>query len=416
MREDLLDVRVRKMKNLMYNNQYMYTSHCYEEQADFLEDDKPFYIKEKNATVLPITKNKGGVLDANGNYIALSGYRQEAPFFLTIDGAYSIKQDQIETKYNEEKVIYLGGFYNHWGHYLVDCLSRCWILLSEEFSEYKVLFLPFENQKLQGNYKRLLNLIGVTDDRIIHIDKPSVFNEVVIPEIAHDTCNFKYKKEYVEIFDRILENYCLMPEIPEKVYFSRENIGKFEFGEAEIAENFKRNGYTVYYPEELSLDEQISIYANAKEIVCLNSTICLNALFSSHKTQWVIINKYSAYHKMFAEVCAMRLLQKPIFIDAYDKELDVYGNEIGTVPYMVCFNENVKKFFEDRNMNYQLFNEKYRKANIKKYKHCCLKKKYGFNKIYPFILKLVGALKNFLIEHHMGDIYVALKKIKSLGK
>ena len=404
------------MKELMYNNQYMYTSHHYEEPDEFLMDDMPFYIKERSATVLPIKKNKGGVLDAKGNFVALSGYGQESPFFLTIDGAYSIKQDEIDTKYANEKVIYLGGFYNHWGHYLVDCLSRCWILLREEFSGYKVLFLPFENQKLKGNYKKLLELLGVTDDRIIHIDKPSVFNEVVIPEIAHDTCKFKYKKEYVEIFDRILTNYCLMPEIPEKVYFSRENIGKFEFGEAEIAENFRRNGYTVYYPEQLSLDDQISIYANAKEIVCLNSTICLNALFSPEDTQWVIINKYSAYHKMFAEVCAMRSLYKPIFIDAYDEKYNFYGNEIGSVPYMVSFNENIKSFFEDRKMNYHLFDEKYRKANIKQYKRCCLKKKYGLDKIYPFILKLVGGLKNFLIAHHMGNVYAVLKKIKSLGK
>ncbi len=43
--------------------------------------------------------------------------------------------NQTDEIYIDEKVIYIGVFAKHWGHFLVDMTSKLWIFVDSEFSE-----------------------------------------------------------------------------------------------------------------------------------------------------------------------------------------------------------------------------------------------------------------------------------------
>ena len=280
----------------------------------------------------------------------------------------------------------------HWGHMLWDCVGKFWILSKPEFAGYKVCFLPYMNEELKGNFLRFVELSGVDKSRLIMLDKPARFRAIVVPESTHDSDRWLHSAVYKDIFDTVVKNSDYQDiEIPEKVYFSRESFGKPEWGENEISSNFVKNGYTVVYPEKLTLDEQIAILQRAKSVASQNSSICLNCVFAREELEWIVINKYSAVHKNFSEFRFMSNIY-PIFIDAYNPHLNFYGETIGTRPYLVSFNQNMRKYFDDNNMVYNITPFLQRMRKIISYLFACVGTYFKLL-FMPLLVRFVNRIK-----------------------
>ena len=137
----------------------------------------------KNATVLPFmpnptnaAKGTGGVLDENGGYVEESATTQED---LMVTGYHC---DYTKVPIEKETVIYLGYFIKQWGHFLVDFLPRLWWVL-EHYNGEKVLILTNNSRvKIDGNYMRMLNVLGITEDKICYVKEIKRFREIIVPE------------------------------------------------------------------------------------------------------------------------------------------------------------------------------------------------------------------------------------------
>ena len=78
----------------------------------------------KNATILPLREvvnegllfGLGGVADENGQYVELSGFPER------IGKGYAFENPV----YKDEKVVYCGYLVNHWGHFLIEGVTRLW--------------------------------------------------------------------------------------------------------------------------------------------------------------------------------------------------------------------------------------------------------------------------------------------------
>ena len=82
--------------------------------------EKPALWQGKNAAILPLRRGfgllfgKGGVVDENGNYVALSAIPGR------VEGSYPVEAPE----YHDEKVVYCGYLVNHWGHFLIEGVTR----------------------------------------------------------------------------------------------------------------------------------------------------------------------------------------------------------------------------------------------------------------------------------------------------
>lgn len=388
-------------------SKYLNDREYIEEYDTSMIDYVPQYSVIKNGYILPTSidlKTMGGVVDNERNFVEYSGNKC-ASSFINISKAYEFTD--FDTQYENENVIFLGYYMLHWGHMLWDCVGKFWILNKPEYADYKVCFLPYMNEELKGNFLRFVELSGVDKSRMIMIDKPSRFKTIVVPESTHDSDRWLHSAAYKEIFDTVVRNSDYQKiEVPSKVYFSRESFGKPEWGENEISRNFERNGYTVVYPEKMTLDEQIAIMQKADKVASQNSSICLNCVFAREGLEWIVINKYSAVHENFSE-CRFMSKIEPIFIDAYSPCLNFYGETVGTRPYLVSFNQNMKKYFDDNNMIYTLSPIKQRYKQIISYLWACLTTYFKFL-FWPLVVRMVKGIKK------CDFIYKILKKIEKV--
>ncbi|MCR4754331.1 MAG: glycosyltransferase family 61 protein [Lachnospiraceae bacterium] len=361
------------MVEIENNRKYLNNEREYQEH--FLDDgfSNPGIRIIHNGIVLPksdLYAMRGGVTDENGEFVKESSVDHEGTF-MRIIGGYDIAATDVDESRRKEEVIYLGYFLRHWGHFLMDCSTRMWILLDDQYKDCKIVFPNHPGVIRDGNYDRFLELLGVNENRIVSIDRPTRFKEVIVPDEGRLSSKNIHSGKWYAIFDKVVENAQYdKKNIPKKVYFSRSRFGKPELGEEEIQRNFEINGYAVVYPERLSLDEQIGIFQCAEEVVSQNSSICMNVVFAKEGLKWLIINKYSAIHDNFTELRYRKKLDLT-YIDAYSDRFNKYGNMIGTMPYLVSFNENLKRYFMDHSMGYETFGVGYRIKNVVVYLWKC---------------------------------------------
>ena len=113
--------------------------------------DAPVEVREQpatwcgnNATILPLRRGKdfgllfgkGGVVDENGQYVSLSAIPGR------VEGSYEVKAPE----FRDEKVVYCGYLVNHWGHFLIEGVTRLWYFLENDPTIDKYVFFLDENE------------------------------------------------------------------------------------------------------------------------------------------------------------------------------------------------------------------------------------------------------------------------------
>jgi len=184
-----------------------------EKKADELElwHSKPLekkIILEKqqynNATILPIKSKEqllfgqGGVIDEEKQYIPMSGIEWR------IWGDYEYSVNEIKN----EKVVYCGYLVPHWGHFLIEAVTRLWYFFENDETVDKYVFMVELNstRKAEGNYKEFLELLGVYP-KVEIINVPTRYREVIIPEVSYSMTKF-YSEYYKKLFEVVANNAC----------------------------------------------------------------------------------------------------------------------------------------------------------------------------------------------------------------
>lgn len=306
----------------------------------YKKDKSLHCIEVENGIVLPRKECEdgpmwglGGVCDQNGQFISESFYDGG---WAKHGGPYEWSQET----YRDETVVYVGMFFAHWGHFLVDLTGRLWALQGID-PQVKIVYLGEE--EIAGNNLKFFELLGVRPEQLLHITKPTRFRKVIVPQQSFKSCEW-YTEEFRDTFDRIVKNALQKSECYEKwkavenVYFTRRSFGKAvnsEFGEEFIESCFTQNGYTPIAPETLSLEEQIFLWNYAKKIVCINGTIPLNVIFSQNPgLQLLILNKTSIPHENPYILLNIRNIHAE-FLNIYKEPVKGYPKSLGEGPYLL---------------------------------------------------------------------------------
>lgn len=318
--------------------------------------EEKLYIKEvENGLILPrIMCNSGpswglgGVCDQKNQFVEESfydgGWAQHG-------GIYSVENEF----YDAREVLYIGLYVKHWGHFLIDCISKMWPLVHEDYQKMCIAYLGEE--KIQGNYLEFLVLMGIQENQLIQVNNPTRFAKVYVPQASFRPCIW-YTREYEQMLDTIVDNALNnfnnddFKDI-ERVYFGRRQFEKAlssEFGEKYFEDTFIRNGYLSIAPESLSLREQIYIWNKSKEIVCINGSIPLNVMFCRNKDlKLTVFNKMSLYHKNPYILLYMRKIEA-IFVDIYKEPLKGYPKSLGEGPYLLKATDDFKRYCREKNI------------------------------------------------------------------
>lgn len=308
----------------------------------------PRYFKSKILNKLGMQDTlhgEGGVIDAHGQYVELSAQVAEG-MRNRVYGAYHFDKKKLVKR--PEKVIYINYFIKQWGHYLLDVIGRLWYPLLHA-KDTKLVYTCYTGkiEEITGNYLEFLELIGISKDRLILINKPTQFEEVVVPESSILPGAY-YTKEYRYIFESVIKGVEFTPKKSDnkKIYCSRAKLavakGK-EFGEDRIEDIFINNGFKPVFMEKMSLTEQIRVLNTSSTIVMTSGSLAHNLLFMKDKKDVIILNKtyrVNLHQFLINEMTEARVR----FVDIYISPLPIL---YGYGPFLVDITHPFKEFLKD---------------------------------------------------------------------
>lgn len=388
----------------MLNDKYMFknkwTDICRDmcENSSYEDLQAPYAVTVQNATILPQKAGDtpwgiGGCLDSNGNIV------KESLLNGAFGGKYEYNKNDIKDLV-DETVIFIPIIPNHWGHFLVDVVSRLWILFDDRYysPETKILFCGWRwsEGKITGKCKEFFELCGVKEENLIMVDKPIKVREVLIPSTTFkfsEYYNSFYKVPIQKVISSIINsNYGEGKEKYKKIYFSRTQLKetkKREIGEDIIEKFFEENGYKILYPENLTLKEHIFYINNADFFAGLSGTTMHNMVFGRANSTVLILNRTAypcdpqiSFNRLFNEI-------NSFFIDVYDKRTQKRPRNYGSGPFLIGVNENLLRYADDMKMDVNKSDLQGRNHLMKFY---CLSLYYSFirNKL---IIKLYRSLR-----------------------
>lgn len=302
-----------------------------------------------NATVLPLRRTvgegllfgRGGVIDNNGQYVPLSGFETRIMHDYPHDPPI----------YEDQKVVFCGYLVNHWGHFLVEAVTRLWYVQREDHTIDKYVFFVNENEErvIKGNYKEFFQLLNIWDKLEI-VNKPTTFREVIVPELAF-FCMRYYSQEYLDIFETVCKNITLDPswETLDKIYFTRSNFAKennYEFGLESMDSFFANNHFVPLAPEKLSLSHMIFYLHNAKEIATISGSAHHNLLFAPTNAKITIIERLVVNVDYQVSINRFKQFQvTPIDANFHLYPVDTCG------PYIIGQNHILEQYIIDKHLN-----------------------------------------------------------------
>lgn len=131
-------------------------------------------------------------------------------------------------------------------------------MLSERYELYCTIH---KGTSLIPNFCRLLEYLNLDASQFKIISEDTLFAVLVIPQNSLSD-NYQCYREYKELIDEIWSKIPVSNTPNLKVYYSRSRFSnRRDFGEKYIENVFRGLGYSIIYPELLSLEEQLFIIA-----------------------------------------------------------------------------------------------------------------------------------------------------------
>ena len=184
------------------------------------------------------------------------------------------------TPYIDADVIYCCGGWTffHFGHFLLECMNRMYPVLDSKYTDCKYVFAVLDMRPVPEYVYQVFDLLGVPRENILVINQTTQFRTVYVPEQSFDIC--RYSSTIYARLGRKISRAVGPGARYDKVYVSRLKLGaRKTFGEELIQKIFEKNGYTVIYPEQMSIRDQIAAVKNCKYLAGLAGTALHLALF-----------------------------------------------------------------------------------------------------------------------------------------
>lgn len=318
---------------------------------DYYSDIELSCKKIHNGLFLPYAgpangKTKGGIVDANGEYIDSSALYEG-------NGCgYSVPPEKV-IKINKT-AIYLGMWFPIWGHSITDSLKKLWYLKTVQAQNLikdgadLVYIVTMNNRfKLSQNFVCLLKSLDINIDCLKQITEPTQYDNIYIPDnsLFRDHDYIYYTKEFANIRDCIVNNTPLRNKPAyDKIYFSRSKFknGKQDFGEKRIEDVFQYLKYKIIYPEQLSFAEQLTLLQNCTHFAATEGSTSHNSMFCKPNTKVTIIRKGCYLNEYQPTINAMCNLD----VTYIDTNLSLFTdkNRVWNGPFFLYVNNNLLRY------------------------------------------------------------------------
>lgn len=204
--------------------------------------------------------------------------------------------------------LYVGNFVSHYGHFLIDTLSRFWPLLRDPDREFVLLaHTPWQDTPWQDvpAIGEILARFGRTAHDVVTFAVPHRIRRMTIPDSS-----FVERSRAHVVFGEVMRfvgRPFWSPELVDRetrpAYLSKSRLAggvSRLVDEADLERKLERRGFDVIYPETLSLPEQVALFARRRFIVGTAGSALHTALMSAPGRRILALNIHQHLHANYA--------------------------------------------------------------------------------------------------------------------
>jgi len=276
---------------------------------------------------------------------------------------FRINPSSVSMKYVDADVIYFSIPQDHFGHILTGTMAFAYVLLNGDYKNHKIAFIdknPYEAELI------LLEHLGVSRGNVITVREYTQFRSVVvvkpslrvswlplhiIPKRILERV-FRINREFIDPFRVIAQKFrdraSKTEHTDSKVYFSRQLVPyNHVICEDMIERVFENNGYKIYHPEKLPLDEQIRLVANADFYACIQGTLEHHSLFLKDGATLIVMSRSN-------EPTARQVLINKVQTTIRHENLRTHVQPIKDrrAPYIIGLTDDLIEFFNRNRFSY----------------------------------------------------------------
>lgn len=242
----------------------------------------------------PIGHNGGPVLEEN-EYLPLRHTRWRKPY-----DSISYISD-YNNNYLNGSYAYAGPIYHHFGHAMAEHVHRI-IPTRKILNDPDVIWIlvtTYDNpndclSKFPIFIQNIYNYLGLTDSNTIILTKPTIVELLHINSQESDLGGGP-EPEYLQLLSDYAEKNIAAKNqnFASKIYVSRSSFlaGGF-LGESYVDKLFLENGFTIFKPENFSLEEQMSVYMHADITIFAEGSACHGVeLLGALKGVCILLNR-----------------------------------------------------------------------------------------------------------------------------
>lgn len=229
------------------------------------------------------------------------------------------------SEYVAGRTLYLGPFMAHYGHFITEGLSRCWLIDQSGFD--KVAFYPFifgsTAKKITAWHEKFFEIFGIHRSQITIIRSETVFEEIWIPEQLWKINRYPSilaQRIYHHVRSKVPACRSGKPVFMTLQDKSRSRIKNLN----EVESALRKKGFDIIIPENMSLEDQVGIYSSAKVVVGLSGSAMHNCVFASPGSIWIELGDPRAKFDFIemqkgANIISEAIVKKIPFIGKEDK-------------------------------------------------------------------------------------------------
>lgn len=255
------------------------------QQQSFLQPDLSKSISKqidhlRNALVVPPPKGdpnrsvqQSGVLNAKGAFMERSVTWRNGS---QVNTAPPIP-DPTEVQNLSGRHLFLGPLFGHFGHFLVESISRLWALDHLEAEVDGLVFVPkFQNrpQHVLDTYRPFLELLGAKLP-VRNLEHPTLVEELHVPLQGFGMFDLIQGAPEFRNFINTHAGAEITADGPEKIYISRTGLPPERggvLGEQILEDLLIEEGFEPFHPQMHDYATQVAVYKAARQIISVDAS------------------------------------------------------------------------------------------------------------------------------------------------
>jgi hypothetical protein len=246
---------------------------------------------------------KGGVYDSDLNLLPV--FLQRETFEAAERATNILKNDPVlprdelvDAEDMPGKYVYLGILRGHFGHFLLESISRMWYMLKADRDTKIIVHGSGVDDRLPSYVKYIFQLLDIDLDRVVAATHTMRIEHLFFPQSEFEIrwrANASYANLFRELYNR---NKRLFPirSTPKRVYLTRRQLKlktardhrKAVANEAQVEALFAARGFEIIAPEKIPFHEQIAIAGGANQLAGLKGSALHMSLFNQRSQSRLI--------------------------------------------------------------------------------------------------------------------------------